>query len=127
MHLARPCPALPPSPPAPPSPRPAPPLAAKRFSVIPRAAVGKVSVRFVPNQDAPHLVDCITAHLQHEFAKLRSGNELSVKVRVGGCSGGCVMRPDLVGVLLGMGWVGAWGDGWVGGCKWTAGQMCGYW
>lgn len=51
-----------------------------RFSVIPRAAVGKVSVRFVPNQDSAHLVECLTAHMQHEFAKLRSGNELSVKV-----------------------------------------------
>ncbi len=38
-------------------------------------------MRFVPHQDAQHLVECLTAHMQHEFAKLRSGNELSVKVR----------------------------------------------
>lgn len=30
-----------------------------RFSVIPGAAVGKISVRFVPAQDKDHLVSCI--------------------------------------------------------------------
>lgn len=30
-----------------------------RFSVIPGAAVGKISVRFVPAQDKDHLVNCI--------------------------------------------------------------------
>jgi Cys-Gly metallodipeptidase DUG1 len=51
-----------------------------RFSVIPRAAVGKVSVRYVPNQNSSVLVDRLTRHVQHEFAKLRSGNAISVKV-----------------------------------------------
>lgn len=51
-----------------------------RFSVIPRAAVGKISVRFVPNQDAKKLTERLTAHIHHEFAKLRSGNSISVKL-----------------------------------------------
>lgn len=50
-----------------------------RFSVIPRAAVGKVSVRFVPDQDAEELMDLLTAHMKHEFAKLRSGNSIRVR------------------------------------------------
>lgn len=75
------------APPTPPYTSTPPPCHACRFSVIPRAAVGKVSVRFVPNQDAGHLVECLTAHMQHEFAKLRSGNELSVKVGAGARAG----------------------------------------
>lgn len=51
-----------------------------RFSVIPRAAVGKVSCRFVPDQKAETLIDHLTTHIHHEFAKLRSGNSISVKV-----------------------------------------------
>ena len=51
-----------------------------RFSVIPRAAVGKISVRFVPNQDAKKLTEHLTAHIHHEFAKLRSGNSISVRL-----------------------------------------------
>ena len=51
-----------------------------RFSVIPRAAVGKVSIRFVPDQDAEVLIEHIKNHIHHEFAKLRSGNTISVKV-----------------------------------------------
>ena len=51
-----------------------------RFSVIPRAAVGKVSVRYVPNQNAEQLVERFKAHVTHEFAKLRSGNEVSIRV-----------------------------------------------
>ena len=51
-----------------------------RFSVIPRAAVGKVSVRFVPDQSAETLIEHLTTHIHHEFAKLRSGNSISVKV-----------------------------------------------
>jgi Cys-Gly metallodipeptidase DUG1 len=51
-----------------------------RFSVIPKAAVGKVSVRYVPDQNADQLVECLTAHVHHEFGKLRSGNEVSVTV-----------------------------------------------
>lgn len=51
-----------------------------RFSVIPRAAVGKISIRFVPNQDGWALIDRLRAHMKHEFAKLRSGNSISFKV-----------------------------------------------
>lgn len=51
-----------------------------RFSVIPKAAVGKISVRYVPNQSAEQLVDALSAHVGHEFAKLRSGNSVAVKV-----------------------------------------------
>lgn len=51
-----------------------------RFSVIPRAAVGKVSIRFVPDQTAETLIERLTAHVRHEFAKLRSGNSVSVVV-----------------------------------------------
>ncbi len=51
-----------------------------RFSVIPRAAVGKISCRFVPDQKAETLIDHLTTHIHHEFAKLRSGNSISVKV-----------------------------------------------
>ncbi|KAI7835447.1 hypothetical protein COHA_010652 [Chlorella ohadii] len=51
-----------------------------RFSVIPKAAVGKVSVRFVPDQEPGALVELLTAHINHEFAKLRSPNTCSVAV-----------------------------------------------
>lgn len=51
-----------------------------RFSVIPRAAVGKASCRFVPDQKAETLIEHLTTHIHHEFAKLRSGNSISVKV-----------------------------------------------
>ncbi|KAI8105103.1 hypothetical protein M9435_000274 [Picochlorum sp. BPE23] len=51
-----------------------------RFSVIPRAAVGKVSVRFVPNQDSESIIKRLTDHLKHEFAKLRSGNSIKITV-----------------------------------------------
>ena len=51
-----------------------------RFSVIPRAAVGKISVRFVPNQEPEVIVKRLIDHLKHEFAKLRSGNSIKVTV-----------------------------------------------
>ena len=52
-----------------------------RFSVIPKVAVGKISIRFVPDQNAETLMEGVKAHLQHEFAKLRSHNKLTIKVR----------------------------------------------
>ncbi|GMH45158.1 hypothetical protein BSKO_13115 [Bryopsis sp. KO-2023] len=55
-----------------------------RYSVIPGAAVGKISVRFVPAQNKDHLVRCISAHIQHEFAKLRSKNEVNISVVTSG-------------------------------------------
>lgn len=51
-----------------------------RFSVIPRGAVGKISIRFVPDQSADTIIERVTAHIHHEHAKLRSGNTISVKV-----------------------------------------------
>ena len=36
-----------------------------RFSVIPRSAVGNVSVRFVPDQNAEHLIDALRSHHCH--------------------------------------------------------------
>ncbi len=47
----------------------------------PLPQVGKVSVRFVPDQEPGALVELLTAHINHEFAKLRSPNTCSVAVR----------------------------------------------
>lgn len=52
-----------------------------RFSVIPRSAVGNVSIRFVPDQDAEHLIQALRAHVEHEFNKLRSSNVVGVRVK----------------------------------------------
>lgn len=49
-----------------------------RFSVIPKRAVGQVSVRFVPNQSSDVVVSAIKRHIEHEFFKLRSPNKLTV-------------------------------------------------
>lgn len=51
-----------------------------RFSVIPKSAVGKVSVRFVPSQNSSQLVSSLTAHVQRAFTALHSSNSLSVRV-----------------------------------------------
>ncbi len=83
-----------------------------RFSVIPRAAVGKVSLRFVPDQTAEELLRCLTAHLEHEFAKLRSGNKLSIKV---GWGGGPLLasegRASVVGLVILVNPNALWGGG----------------
>lgn len=42
--------------------------------------VGKISIRFVPDQAPGQLVELLGAHIHHEFAKLRSPNTCSVKV-----------------------------------------------
>lgn len=39
-----------------------------------------MSIRFVPDQSASQLVDLLTAHVRHEFAKLRSPNSVAVEV-----------------------------------------------
>ncbi|KAL3135302.1 hypothetical protein ABBQ32_007500 [Trebouxia sp. C0010 RCD-2024] len=52
-----------------------------RFSVIPRSAVGNVSIRFVPDQNADVLIAALRAHIEHEFNKLRSSNTVSVRVK----------------------------------------------
>jgi len=41
-----------------------------RFSVIPRVAVGNVSIRFVPDQDADKLIDL----LRHDLASVHTPN-----------------------------------------------------
>jgi acetylornithine deacetylase/succinyl-diaminopimelate desuccinylase-like protein len=41
-----------------------------RFSVIPKTAVAKVSVRFVPRQDPHHIITRLRDHIHTEFAKL---------------------------------------------------------
>lgn len=51
-----------------------------RFSVIPKTAVGNFSIRFVPQQDAQHLINCFKRHIDAEFAKLHSGNRVTVRV-----------------------------------------------
>ncbi|KAI8475319.1 MAG: Zn-dependent exopeptidase [Monoraphidium minutum] len=51
-----------------------------RFSVIPRSAVGKVSIRFVPEQDASHLIAALTAHVRAQFEALGSANSVDVRV-----------------------------------------------
>ena len=51
-----------------------------RFSVIPRAAVGRVSIRFVPEQDAGALIAALRAHVAAEFARLGSANRVAVRV-----------------------------------------------
>jgi len=47
-------------------------------SIIPRAACGKVSVRFVPDQQPAAVLAAVTNHLRHEFGKRRSPNQLDV-------------------------------------------------
>jgi di- and tripeptidase/Cys-Gly metallodipeptidase DUG1 len=39
-------------------------------------AVGKISIRFVPEQDAGVLIECLKAHVQKEFEKLGSKNKV---------------------------------------------------
>eukprot|EP00798_Chlamydomonas_sp_ICE-L_P015334 gene15334-21420_t len=51
-----------------------------RFSVVPKTAIGKVSIRFVPKQDALELIQCFRNHVNSEFAKLGSGNNIEVFV-----------------------------------------------
>lgn len=52
-----------------------------RFSVLPKVAVGLISVRYVPDQDAGKLVDAFRRHVAHEFRKLRSANRIRVYVK----------------------------------------------
>ncbi|EIE27434.1 Zn-dependent exopeptidase [Coccomyxa subellipsoidea C-169] len=52
-----------------------------RFSVIPRSAVGNVSVRFVPDQDAEQLIAALRAHVDTAFSALGSSNTAAVRVK----------------------------------------------
>eukprot|EP01097_Dermamoeba_algensis_P009323 TRINITY_DN6538_c0_g1_i1.p1 TRINITY_DN6538_c0_g1~~TRINITY_DN6538_c0_g1_i1.p1 ORF type:complete len:866 (+),score=169.78 TRINITY_DN6538_c0_g1_i1:100-2697(+) len=49
-------------------------------SVIPNKAIGKISIRTVPNQDIEEIIQITTDHLHSVFEKLKSGNKLRVKV-----------------------------------------------
>ncbi|EWM27879.1 zn-dependent exopeptidase [Nannochloropsis gaditana] len=51
------------------------------YSILPKAAMAKISVRTVPRQNPSRLVDLIRAHLKHEFGKRRSPNDLFVEVK----------------------------------------------
>lgn len=53
-------------------------------SIIPRAAVGTLSVRFVPDQHPAEVLAAITSHLRHEFGKRRSPNQLDVACTASG-------------------------------------------
>jgi acetylornithine deacetylase/succinyl-diaminopimelate desuccinylase-like protein/WD40 repeat protein len=52
-----------------------------RFSVIPRVAAGKVSVRFVPEQDAAALIEALARHVESAFRRIGSpANRVAVRV-----------------------------------------------
>jgi Cys-Gly metallodipeptidase DUG1 len=56
-----------------------------RFSVIPRSATAKVSIRFVPKQDPDVLFALLKSHVESEFSKLGSMNRVELLIeRVGG-------------------------------------------
>jgi hypothetical protein len=42
--------------------------------------VGKISVRFVPEQDAAHLIACLREHVEAQFHRLGSHNSVRVTV-----------------------------------------------
>lgn len=52
-----------------------------RFSVIPRTAVGNVSIRYVPDQDPAVLIGALRDHVARVFAGLGSPNACTVRVR----------------------------------------------
>lgn len=52
-----------------------------RFSVIPKVAVGKLSLRFVPEQDHATLIECLQVHLEKRFEQLWSANKMALQVR----------------------------------------------
>ena len=47
-----------------------------RFSVVPKTAVAKISVRFVPRQDPNQIIHCLRKHIESEFSKLGSSNSI---------------------------------------------------
>jgi di- and tripeptidase/Cys-Gly metallodipeptidase DUG1 len=59
-----------------------------RFSVIPKVAVGKISLRFVPEQDHGALIDCLQHHVDCKFNTLWSANKVELQVRGGAGRGG---------------------------------------
>lgn len=55
------------------------------YSVVPRKAQAKISIRFVPDQDPTKIENAVAAHLQSEIGKRKSSNTLEVE---------CVNRGD---------------------------------
>lgn len=53
-----------------------------RFSVIPKVAVGKISLRFVPEQDHQTLIECLQQHIEKRFAMMWSANKVELQVCV---------------------------------------------
>lgn len=53
-------------------------------TVIPRAVIGKFSIRLVPNQDPVKIERQVVQHITKEFSKLRSPNKLTVSMHHGG-------------------------------------------
>lgn len=51
-----------------------------RFSVIPKVAVGKISLRFVPEQDHQTLIECLQQHIEKRFKLLWSANRVELQV-----------------------------------------------
>lgn len=51
-----------------------------RFSVIPKVAVGKISLRFVPQQDHQELIECLQQHIDRKFEALWSANKVQLQV-----------------------------------------------
>lgn len=49
-------------------------------TVIPATVKGKFSLRLVPDQDPKEIEKLVTAHLEKEFAKLKSPNKLSIEL-----------------------------------------------
>ena len=49
-------------------------------TVIPRKVIGKFSIRVVPHQTIDHLVKIVKAHLESEFAKLKSPNLMKMNM-----------------------------------------------
>ena len=53
-------------------------------TVLPREVVGKFSLRLVPDMTVAEVTEKVKAHLESEFAKLGSSNEMRVECEHGG-------------------------------------------
>jgi hypothetical protein len=79
-----------------------------RFSVIPKVAVGKLSLRFVPQQDHSTIIECLRHHLDKKFEQMWSANRMELQVGGWlGWVGGWVVELD--------GWMDGYLNGWLGG------------
>jgi hypothetical protein len=50
--------------------------------VIPKVAVGKLSLRFVPEQAHSTLIECLQVHLEKKFEQMWSANKMELQVRL---------------------------------------------